>query len=160
MEDFSKLYDKHIKGLFAFGSRIMADREALKDCIQDVFVKLYTRKEGLGAISNIESYLYISLRNRIHDEFRRNGKITGDEVNDANMQAVAEYEEYNQEQMEQQQELTNNVEKFFTKGKRKYLMPLDKKIRKLILPLAQPYPKEDANWQKVDRSKFNKTEEQ
>ena len=54
---------------------------------------------------------------------------------------------------------TNNVEKFFTKGKRKYLMPLDKKIRKLILPLAQPYPKEDAKWQKVDRSKFNKTEE-
>lgn len=27
------------------------------------------------------------------------------------------------------------------KGKFKYLMPLDKKIRKLLLPLAKPYPK-------------------
>lgn len=51
---------------------------------------------------------------------------------------------------------TNDVKKFFTQGKRKYLMPLDKKIRKQILPLAQPYPKEDENWQKIDRSQFKK----
>lgn len=29
-----------------------------------------------------------------------------------------------------------------TKGKRKYLMPLNKRIRKMLLPLAQPYPKD------------------
>ena len=115
MTNFSQLYYKHIDQLFAFGSRFTSDREMLKDCIQDVFVKLFTRRESLGPIDNVDSYLFISLRNRIHDEFRRNGKITGDEVNDANMQAVAEYEEYNHEQMEQQQELTNNVEKFFEK---------------------------------------------
>lgn len=115
MTNFSQLYNKHIDQLFAFGSRFTSDREMLKDCIQDVFVKLFTRRENLGPIDNVDSYLFISLRNRIHDEFRRNGKITGDEVNDANMQAVAEYEEYNQKRMEQQQELTNNVEKFFEK---------------------------------------------
>lgn len=115
MTNFSQLYNKHIDQLFAFGSRFTSDREMLKDCIQDVFVKLFTRRENLGPIDNVDSYLFISLRNRIHDEFRRNGKITGDEVNDANMQAVAEYEEYNQERMKQQQELTNNVEKFFEK---------------------------------------------
>ena len=115
MTNFSQLYNKHIDQLFAFGSRFTSDREMLKDCIQDVFVKLFTRRENLRPIDNVDSYLFISLRNRIHDEFRRNGKITGDEVNDANMQAVAEYEEYNQERMKQQQELTNNVEKFFEK---------------------------------------------
>ena len=67
MINFTTLYDKHIDNLFAFGSRFTSDREMIKDCIQDVFVKLYTRKEGLGNISNIESYLYISLRNRIND---------------------------------------------------------------------------------------------
>lgn len=29
------------------------------------------------------------------------------------------------------------------KGKYKYLMPLDKKMRKLVLPLAKPYPKKE-----------------
>jgi RNA polymerase sigma factor (sigma-70 family) len=63
----------------------------------------------------VDNYLFISLRNRIHDEFRRNGKMTGDEINDTNTQVFAEYEEYNQERMERQQELTSNVEKFFEK---------------------------------------------
>ncbi|MBQ7419242.1 MAG: sigma-70 family RNA polymerase sigma factor [Prevotella sp.] len=115
MTDFSTLYNKHIDQLFAFGSRFTSDREMLKDCIQDVFVKLYTRRENLGPIDNVDSYLFISLRNRIHDEFRRNVKMTGEEVNDANMQAVAENEEYIQERMERQQELTDHVERYFEK---------------------------------------------
>jgi RNA polymerase sigma factor (sigma-70 family) len=115
MEEFSNLYDKHIDGLFAFGSKFTSDREALKDCIQDVFVKLFTRKEGLGAINNIESYLYISLRNRINDEFRRNVKLCDNEITDANMQVVAEYDEYYHERMERQLALTDSVKKYFEK---------------------------------------------
>lgn len=33
-------------------------------------------------------------------------------------------------------------------------MPMDKKIRKQLIQLAQPYPKDDANWTKIDRTKF------
>ena len=115
MTNFSQLYNQQIDQLFAFGSRFTSDREMLKDCIQDVFVKLYTRRQNLGPIDNVNNYLFISLRNRIHDEFRRNGKMADDEINDINMQAIAEFEEYNQERMEQQQELTSNVEKLFDK---------------------------------------------
>lgn len=115
MEEFSYLYDKHIDGLFAFGSKFTSDREALKDCIQDVFVKFFTRKEGLKAINNVESYLYISLRNRIHDEFRKNVKLCDNEITDANMQIIAEYDEYNHEHMERQQALTDTVKKYFEK---------------------------------------------
>ena len=115
MEDFSDLYDKHIDGLFAFGSKFTTDREALKDCIQDVFVKLFTRKKELKAITNVESYLYISLRNRINDEFRRNFKMCDDEITDANMQVIAETDEYNHERMERQQRLTDTVVKYFEK---------------------------------------------
>ncbi len=93
----------------------MSDRETLKDCIQDVFVKLFTRKEGLNAISNKESYLYICLRNRINDEFRRNTKICDSEITDASMQLLAENEEYNHEEMEHQQSLSETAQKFFVK---------------------------------------------
>lgn len=134
MTDFSQLYSQQIDQLFAFGSRFTADREMLKDCIQDVFVKLYTRRANLGPIDNVENYLFISLRNRIHDEFRRNGKMTSDEINDANMQAVAEYEEYRQERMEHQQELTSNVEKLFDK-----LSPRQRQIINLYYIEQQKY---------------------
>ena len=115
MIDFSQLYNKHIDQLFAFGSRFTSNREMLKDCIHDVFVKLYTRKDNLGPIDNVDNYLFISLRNRIHDEFRKNSKMTEDEITDTNMQTVAEYEEYYHEKMEKQQELTDSVEKYFEK---------------------------------------------
>lgn len=42
---------------------------------------------------------------------------------------------------------------YITKGKRKYLMPMDKKMRKIVLPLAKPYPKND-DWVKIDRNMF------
>ena len=56
---FSTLYDMHINLLL------------LKDCIHDVFVKLYTKKAELGIIDNFKSYLLISLKNKLCDELRR-----------------------------------------------------------------------------------------
>lgn len=42
---------------------------------------------------------------------------------------------------------------FITQGKRKYLMPMDKKMKKQIAPLAKPYPKNE-DWVKIDRKTF------
>lgn len=50
-----------------------------------------------------------------------------------------------------------NATEFITKGKRKYLMPLDKQMRRKILPLAKPYPK-SKGWVKIDRKKFKASE--
>lgn len=70
MIDFSVLYDQTIDRLFAMGARMTSDREMLSDCIQDVFVKLYTKRIELEQVENIDSYLFVSLRNRLNDEFR------------------------------------------------------------------------------------------
>ena len=55
MNDFSHLYDEHIDNLFAFGSKFTTDREMIKDCIQDVFEKLFTKRDMLENVDNIES---------------------------------------------------------------------------------------------------------
>lgn len=49
-----------------------------------------------------------------------------------------------------------NATEYITKGKRKYLYALDKKMKKQIAELALPYPKIDADWQKIDRKMFDK----
>lgn len=46
--------------------------------------------------------------------------------------------------------------RFYSEGKRKYLFPLDKAMKKQIEPLRKPYPKTDENWHKIDRSQFKK----
>ena len=115
MIDFGLLYDKHIDNLFAFGSRFTTDRELIKDCIHDVFVKFYTKRELLADVGNLESYLYISLRNRINDEFRHNVHLCDNEITDITMRPIAEAEEYDKQYTEQIHMLTNNIKKGFDK---------------------------------------------
>ena len=115
MIDFAVLYDTHIDNLFAFGSRFTSDRELIKDCIHDVFVKFFAKREKLVNVGNIESYLYASLRNRINDEFRKNIHLCDNEINDTCMRMLAENEQYHAELMEQQMALTASVEKSFEK---------------------------------------------
>lgn len=115
MIDLTLLYDKHIENLFAFGSNFTTDRELIKDCIHDVFVKLFTKGEALNKVENIDSYLYVSLKNRIHDEFRHNKRLCDKEIDDTQMRDIADLEAYRHEQAEREQVLVGCIQKFFNK---------------------------------------------
>ena len=69
---FSELYDLYVHILYNYGIKLTQDQELLKDCIHDVFTKVYTKRNENHSINNLNSYLIISLKNRLLDEFRRN----------------------------------------------------------------------------------------
>lgn len=77
---FSELYDLYVQGLFNYGMKLTQDQELVKDCIHDVFVKVYTKRNEKHTINNLSSYLIISLKNRLLDEFRRNTFMDNGEV--------------------------------------------------------------------------------
>jgi RNA polymerase sigma factor (sigma-70 family) len=77
---FSELYDLYVQSLFNYGMKLTQDQELLKDCIHDVFVKVYTKRNEKHTINNLGSYLLISLKNRLLDEFRRNTFMDDGEV--------------------------------------------------------------------------------
>ena len=79
---FSKLYDLYVNTLFNYGCRLTTDKELLKDCIHDVFVKIYTKREELGNVTNIRSYLFISLKNKLCDESRKRVNVSDAAVED------------------------------------------------------------------------------
>lgn len=79
---FAQLYDLYIQMLFSYGKKLTKDEELLKDCIHDVFVKVYSKRQEKSAINNLGSYLVISLKNRLLDEFRRQTFTTDDAVED------------------------------------------------------------------------------
>ncbi len=68
---FGQLYDLYINMLYNYGMKITQDQELLKDCIHDVFVKVYNKRGEKTSFTNLNSYLIISLKNRLFDEFRR-----------------------------------------------------------------------------------------
>ncbi len=68
---FGELYDLYIQLLFSYGAKLTQDQELLKDSIHDVFIKMYNKRNDKQTINNLGSYLVISLKNKLLDEFRR-----------------------------------------------------------------------------------------
>lgn len=116
------------------------------DCDQDHLGTIYQATNWIyaGHIENKNNLCYMIKGKKMHKKMV--GDYTRNRYGFLSMENVKRA--YN----------TEDVLRIDTKGKRKYLMPMDKQMRKQILPLAQPYPKTDENWQKIDRKQFEKTE--
>ena len=52
---FAQLYDLYIQMLFNYGIKITQDQELLKDCIHDVFMKVYSKRGEKKIINNLAS---------------------------------------------------------------------------------------------------------
>lgn len=67
MKAMSVLYKRHYDLLFNFGLKYVQDEDFVKDCIQDVFVKLCTSKH-LSHTDYVRSYFLTSLKHTMSDK--------------------------------------------------------------------------------------------
>ena len=65
------LYEKYGQDLFSYGMHFSEDRELVKDCIQEVFVRIYKNRTNLGETGNIKFYLLYALKNELYQTFRK-----------------------------------------------------------------------------------------
>ena len=111
-------------------------------------------QQHLGTIYQATNWIYVGLRDKGDYSFIIKGKKTHRKTVHSHMVVIDGIKRHCPETIEA-------VRKFIdaratiavTEGKRKYLMPLDKKMRKQIVPLAKPYPKNE-EWVKIDRNSF------
>ena len=106
MAAFSQLYNLHINVLFNYGLKLTIDKELLKDCIHDIFVKLYTKKDELGTIDNLRSYLFISLKNKLCDELRRRMYMSDTAVEEVSISTPTDVEDDYMEEEQRKNELS------------------------------------------------------
>lgn len=71
----SYVYFQYFQSLFQYGIRIKNEPEFIKDCIQDVFIKLIQAEKNLGTVDNIKFYLYKALKNTIYKEIEKNKRV-------------------------------------------------------------------------------------
>lgn len=69
---FEFIYDRFFDDMYEYGFRLCKDDFILKDKIQDVFIRIWTRHDKLGNTANIKAYLFTALRNSINEEYRSN----------------------------------------------------------------------------------------
>ena len=80
------IYRKYVQSLYFQGLQITRNKEIIKDCIQDVFVKLYKYRSNLGNTDNVKLYLFASMRNQLLTILSKEKKYTDidEESSDAN----------------------------------------------------------------------------
>ncbi len=74
-DSFEELFNEFADQLFAYGSKITDDRELLKDCIQDLFVDIYTYSPNLKNPELLEYYLYKSLKRSILKKLKKDKRL-------------------------------------------------------------------------------------
>ncbi len=77
---FAELYEMYVQPLYTYGLRMTHNEELLKDCIQEVFLKVYSKRSEQTDIKNFASYLVISMKNRLLDAFRHQSFCSDNEV--------------------------------------------------------------------------------
>ena len=59
---YATIYHQQVRVLFSYGSKIVNDRDLVKDSIQDLFYYLWEHRSGLSDTDNIRRYLFTVLR--------------------------------------------------------------------------------------------------
>jgi RNA polymerase sigma factor (sigma-70 family) len=73
------------KKLLRFATQLLKDEDEAKDVVQDVFLKLWQKRDDLAQIENVEAFAMRMTRNRCLDVMRANKTIPISSVTDRRM---------------------------------------------------------------------------
>ena len=92
-EAFSSLFRTYYELLYQFAGRYSRDPQSAESIVQDVFVKLWEKRESLQIRSNVKSYLYTAVRNHALNVIKREARMTNEDAFDLHESADRSPEE-------------------------------------------------------------------
>ncbi|GAA5219959.1 RNA polymerase sigma-70 factor [Membranihabitans marinus] len=70
-KDFQSLFETYTEKVAGFFIKFINDGELAKDLSQDIFLKLYEKKDHIETIEDLDGYIYLMCRNLAFDHMRR-----------------------------------------------------------------------------------------
>lgn len=89
-ESFTDFFDYYFTRLIQFAHTIVKSELLAEEIVLDVFIKIWEQRETMDTIINIETYLFISVRNRSINALKKEQKFHFDLLEDSHVQ-LAEY---------------------------------------------------------------------
>lgn len=65
---FTYLMSKNFQLLYRYGLKYSPEEDFIQDCIQELFIELWERRQSLSEVITIKAYLMACLRRRMHRE--------------------------------------------------------------------------------------------
>lgn len=73
---FERIYKMYIVDLYSYGNKFTKDKNTTEDCIHDMFINLWQKRESIGNTDNVKAYLFVTLRRRIIKSLRKGNVIS------------------------------------------------------------------------------------
>ncbi|WP_293788408.1 sigma-70 family RNA polymerase sigma factor [uncultured Pedobacter sp.] len=77
-----QIYKAHFQALYQYGMRMLHQEDEVKDCLHNLFVKLWENRKKLNPTTQIRYYLLAALRNTIVNHRTKESKYEKVEAND------------------------------------------------------------------------------
>ncbi len=74
---FMQIYTNHYSILFSYGLKLSSDRELARDCIQEVFTDIWSRRQKLREVWSVKSYLLTIYRRTVLKKVEEENKKIG-----------------------------------------------------------------------------------
>jgi len=114
------IFEKYIRLLYAYGNKISKDYGLIEDCIQDLFVELWNKRELLAESVHIKFYLMKSLRRRVVRRLMNESRLSTEQLHEHdyenNLEFSAEFHIIQEQSFqEQRQQLTEAIAQLSTR---------------------------------------------
>ena len=67
---YAVIYRRYFGVLFNYGKKLSIDHELIKDCIQELFIKIWNNRHNLSNTTSIKYYLLTSLKRKLLDTLK------------------------------------------------------------------------------------------
>ena len=129
-ETFELLFRSNFKGLCFFAQKYVKDFETAKEIVQDAFVILWERREGMDSERSVKSYLTTAIHNKCHNYFRDNRKFNQDILNFENLEQPGDYKLTDKlVEVELAEEITKAINELPEKCRQVFLMSRNENLK-------------------------------
>ena len=71
---FTLIYDRYKNLIYSVAIKLLKSSFSAEEIVQEVFLKLWARREHLVSVENLEAYIFITARNIIFDRIKKVAK--------------------------------------------------------------------------------------
>jgi len=118
---YTEIYNRYFELMFLFAFKKLEDEDLAKDFVQELFLNLWNKREGILEEGKLSSYLYIYLRSRLFDYFAHQ-KVENKYIEFLKTYQISTYE--STDHLIREQELIKYIEK--------QIQALPKKMRRIF----------------------------
>lgn len=72
---FRTIFDQYWNTVYGIALSLVKSPDLAEEIAQDIFVKIWVKREKLAVVEKFENFLFIVARNHIYNEFRRKAKL-------------------------------------------------------------------------------------